>query len=102
MENYVKRNIVSAKEKPDSDKKQDTIYYVLEDLIKWGKEGMNYENLKVDSYTQTNYGSPVFTLYRKEIVIPRATDRLQKELLTVCGGPCREVSSITATKGAGL
>lgn len=59
VENYVKRNIVSAKEKPDSDKKQDTIYYVLEDLIKWGKEGMNYENLKVDSYTQTNYGRGV-------------------------------------------
>ncbi len=56
VENYVKRNIVTAREKTDSDSDKDTIYYVLEELIKWGKEGMNYENLKVDSEPQNNYG----------------------------------------------
>ena len=59
VENYVKRNIVSAHAKMDSEKEDDTIYYLLEDLIKWGKEGMNYENLKVDGYTKTNYGRGV-------------------------------------------
>lgn len=45
VEDYVKRNVVYAVK----DAVDGGIYYRVEDLIKWGKEGLVYENLQVDS-----------------------------------------------------
>lgn len=45
VENYVKRNFADS----SYDAADDVIYYRVEDLIKWGKEGLMYDNLQVDA-----------------------------------------------------
>lgn len=44
VESYVKRNIAVDENEVDEDA---TLYWV-DDLVHWGKEGLNYENIKVD------------------------------------------------------
>ncbi len=44
VESYVKRNIAMDLNVDDTA----VIYYFVDDLIHWGKEGMNYENITVD------------------------------------------------------
>lgn len=45
VEDYVKRNIADTSRETEDD----VIYYCLEDLIKWGKEGIVYNNLQIEA-----------------------------------------------------
>lgn len=47
VEDYVKRNMVQTSFYKVGEE-NDEIYYTIEDLIQWGKEGLNYENIQVD------------------------------------------------------
>lgn len=44
VEDYVKRNYADS-----SYATEDVIYYRVEDLVKWGKEGLVYDNLQIDA-----------------------------------------------------
>lgn len=50
VENYVKRNVVEPLDFAVSEEgwEMEGIYYCIEDLIQWGREGLNYENIQVD------------------------------------------------------
>lgn len=50
VENYVKRNVVDPLVFAVSEEGREIegIYYSIEDLIQWGREGLNYENIQVD------------------------------------------------------
>ena len=54
VEDYVKRNMVQPAFYQTGDEKEDRteIYYTIEDLIQWGKEGLNYENIQIDRNTK--------------------------------------------------
>lgn len=45
VEDYVKRNVAGT----STDVVDGVIYYHVEDLLKWGKEGLSYDNLQVNS-----------------------------------------------------
>lgn len=61
VEDYVKRNFADS----SYDTEDDIIYYRVEDLIKWGKEGLMYDNLQVDAEGEEESGTEGAIQYTK-------------------------------------
>lgn len=51
VEDYVKRNVAYTSYETE----EEVIYYRLEDLIKWGKEGIVYDNLQVEAEEEESH-----------------------------------------------